>query len=109
MEENFNSHIEEKTLSWIQKQEERKNITKDDKVVIYDLETVLQCPRGNSSAFYYKSILNCYNSTLTKLTKASSKKAYDKIRSYFWKESEEEKKNYSNNCCGQNKNKHIAT
>lgn len=37
MEEKFNSHIEEKALSRIQKQGDRKNITKDDKVVIYDI------------------------------------------------------------------------
>ena len=96
---------------------------------------VLQCPRGNSSAFYYKSKLNCYNFTLTELSKASSKKVYDKIHSYFWTESEAKRgaieigtciwkylqrlceedtaeKNvifYSDNCCGQNKNKYIAT
>lgn len=135
LEEKFNKHIEEKSLSRIEKQKDRQNITKNDKVVIYDLEAVLQCPRGDSSAFYYKSKLNSYNLTLTELTKSSSKTAYDVVHCYFWTESDAkrgaveigtcilkymerlceghpEDKNiifYSDNCCGQNKNKYIAT
>ncbi|CAG4992770.1 unnamed protein product [Colias eurytheme] len=135
LEDKYNKHIEEKSLSRIEKQEDRKKVTKDNIVAIYDLEAVLQCPRGDTSAFYYKSKLNNYNLTLTELTQTESKTAYDKVHCYFWTESEAkrgaieigtcvwqylegicesnlEEKNvtfYSDNCCGQNKNKYIAT
>ncbi|CAH0674053.1 unnamed protein product [Spodoptera exigua] len=135
LEDKYNKHIEEKSLSRIEKQEDRKKVTKDNIVAIYDLEAVLQCPRGDTSAFYYKSKLNSYNLTLTELTQTESKTAYDKVHCYFWTESEAkrgaieigtcvwqylegicesniEEKNvtfYSDNCCGQNKNKYIAT
>ncbi|XP_026743215.1 uncharacterized protein LOC113504908 [Trichoplusia ni] len=135
LEEKFNTHLEEKALSRHEKQEDRRVINKNNKVVIYDLQAVLQCPRGDSSSFYYKSKLNSYNLTLTELTTATSKTAYDNVHCYFWTESDAkrgaveigtcvlkylerlreedtEEKNiifYSDNCCGHNKNKYIAT
>ncbi|XP_045763000.1 uncharacterized protein LOC123865809 [Maniola jurtina] len=135
LEEKYLKHLEEKTLCRSEKQTDRQNITKDTKVVIYDLEAVLQCPRGNSSAFYYKSKLNSYNFTLTELLASGEKKAYENVHCYFWTEvdakrganeigsciweylknvcaNDAEPKNiifYSDNCCGQNKNKYIAT
>ncbi|CAG4992766.1 unnamed protein product [Colias eurytheme] len=45
LEDKYNKHIEEKSLSRIEKQEDRKKVTKDNIVAIYDLEAVLQCPR----------------------------------------------------------------
>ncbi|CAH0701735.1 unnamed protein product [Spodoptera exigua] len=48
LEDKYNKHIEEKSLSRIEKQEDRKKVTKDNIVAIYDLEAVLQCPRGHT-------------------------------------------------------------
>lgn len=140
MEEKYQKHLKEKELSRIEKQTDRRNIDEDNIVTIYDLEAVLPCPRGETSAFYYKSKLNSYNLTLTELTnKVDKKKAYDNVHCYFWTESDAKRgaieigtciwnylkelsksceeehtegKNiifYSDNCCGQNKNKFIAT
>lgn len=67
LEEKYLKHLEEKTLSRSEKFTDRQNITKDRKVVVYDLEAVLQCPRGDTSAFYYKLKVNSYNFTLTEL------------------------------------------
>lgn len=53
---------------------------------MYDLEAVLQCPRGQTSSFYYKSKLNCYNLTVTELTRNESKAAYENVHCYFWSE-----------------------
>lgn len=130
-----NQHHEEKILSREEKKVDRKNITANNKVAIYDLQAVLQCPRGDSSAFYYKSKLNSYNLTVTELSKKDKKGAYDSVHSYFWTESdakrgaieigtcvwkylEEIAKDaehpiniifYSDNCAGQNKNKFIMS
>lgn len=134
LEDKYLKHLEEKTLSRSEKLADRQNITKDRKVVIYDLEAVLQCPRGDTSAFYYKSKLNSYNLTLTELLNGD-KKAYENVHCYFWTEVDAKRGAneigscvwkylqymcskdadpkeiifYSDNCCGQNKNKYIAT
>ncbi|KAG6454562.1 hypothetical protein O3G_MSEX008752 [Manduca sexta] len=134
LEEKFQKHLEEKSISRVEKSQDRQNVSKDLKVVVYDLEAVLQCPRGDTSAFYYKSKLNSYNLTLTELTN-ERKKAYNNVYCYFWTEvdanrganeigtcvweylkkvcaEDAEPKEfifYSDNCCGQNKNKFIAT
>lgn len=137
IEESYRVHLKEKELSRREKLTDRQNVDKDNKVVIYDLEAVLQCPRGNTSAFYYKSKLNGYNLTLTELNNTEKKEAYSDVHCYFWTESDAKRgaveigscvwdylkkvaaeddstdeKNiifYSDNCCGQNKNKYNAT
>uniref|UniRef100_A0A6P7GHP5 Uncharacterized protein LOC114338962 n=1 Tax=Diabrotica virgifera virgifera TaxID=50390 RepID=A0A6P7GHP5_DIAVI len=134
-DEKYQRHIKEKELSRKEKLNDRMNINNENKVVIYDLEAVLQCPRGETSAFYYKSKLNSYNLTLTVLNSKDDKHAYDNVHCYFWTEcdakrgaieigscvwkylinissdNEEAKKVifYSDNCCGQNKNKFVST
>ncbi|KAL4718653.1 hypothetical protein ACJJTC_013382 [Scirpophaga incertulas] len=94
-------------------------------VAIYDLQAQLPVPIGNSSAFYYKSKLNCYNFTITNIKT-------DSTTCYFWHEglgckgsteigtcvyrflekvSEEHPNSdvifYSDNCCGQQKNRYV--
>uniref|UniRef100_A0A6P7G4W5 Uncharacterized protein LOC114337687 n=1 Tax=Diabrotica virgifera virgifera TaxID=50390 RepID=A0A6P7G4W5_DIAVI len=133
LEEKYQTHIKEKNC--IEKFNDRSKINKNIKVVVFDLEAVLQCPRGNSSSFYYKSKLNCYNLTLTELASQEFNVAYKNVHCYFWSESEakrgaieigscvwaylkaitevddDEKEVifYSDNCCGQNKNKYITS
>lgn len=134
-EEKYNNHIEEKGMSRKEKQDDRKRVNENVKVAVYDLQAVLQCPRGTTSSFYYRSKLNCFNFTVTELKNEKSKQAYDNVHSYFWTESDakrgaieigsciwdylkrlseegsEEKEVifYSDNCCGQNKNKYMAS
>lgn len=133
----FNEHHEEKQLCRKEKKADRKTVTESRKVVTYDLQAVLQCPRGNSSAFYYKSKLNSYNFTLSELTKKEKNKlqGYDNVHCFYWSEidgkrganeigsnilkyletacqnitDELEITFFSDNCCGQNKNRFIVT
>lgn len=92
-------------------------------VAVYDLQAVLPAPRGNVSVFFYKSKINSYNLTVSKLN-------LDDVQCYLWHEAEGNrgaieigacifkyleltagKKNneelevvlYSDNCCGQQK------
>ncbi|RVE39906.1 hypothetical protein evm_015444 [Chilo suppressalis] len=135
IEEKYDTHIKEKNYSRIEKHNDRNNINKNSRVAVYDLEAVLQCPRGDSSCFYYKSKLNCYNLTVTELTPKECNVAYKNVHCYFWSECDakrgaieigscvwayikslndednEEKEVifYSDNCCGQNKNKYITS
>lgn len=62
-------HLKEKQLSRGEKDTDRQNISASKKVVVYDLQAVMQCPNGDISSFYYKSKLNSFNFTLTELTK----------------------------------------
>ncbi|KAJ8968681.1 hypothetical protein NQ314_002172, partial [Rhamnusium bicolor] len=97
------------------------------KVACYNLEAVLPTPRGEVFVFYYKQKLNSYNFTISKLKS-------DRVECYFWHEGLgkrgsneigtcvynflEETSNsvnsddlvivlYSDNCCGQQKNRFI--
>lgn len=135
IEPKYKNHLKEKALSRAEKLQDRMSADNDNKVVVYDLEAVLQCPRGETSAFYYKSKINSFNLTMTELNNKNTKNAYDNVQCYFWTEIEAKrgaieigtcvweflKKSsdrgtdsmniifYSDNCCGQNKNKYIAT
>lgn len=134
LEEKFKTHIEEKNSSRVEKLNDRNKINKNFRVAVYDLEAVLQCPKGDISAFYYKSKLNCYNLTITELANKDSKLGYENVHCYFWSEcdakrgaveigscvlkylqalsvEDDDEKDiifYSDNCAGQNKNKYIA-
>lgn len=135
IEEKYNTHLEEKNCSRLEKMNDRMKVNKNFRVAVYDLEAVLQCPKGDTSSFYYKSKLNCYNLTVTELTGSDCNDAYKNVHCYFWSESdakrgaieigsciwaylkalsdedddEKEVIFYSDNCCGQNKNKYITS
>lgn len=136
LEQKYQQHLQEKELSRKEKKIDRMNVSQFQKVAVYDLQAVLQCPRGDSSAFYYKSKLNSYNLTVTELTRPDANKgAYEHVHCFFWSESDakrgaveigtciwkyfehitkdsEKPLNvifYSDNCAGQNKNKFITT
>lgn len=128
--ESYNAHINEKKLSRLEKEHDKTNLN-NSVVAVYDLQAVLPVPRGQISSFHYKSKLNCYNFTISDLY---AKNAH----CYFWNETEgkrganeigscvlrylqqlvhtradsEEPLNvifYSDNCCGQQKNKYVVT
>ncbi|CAG4919702.1 unnamed protein product [Colias eurytheme] len=125
LEVEYKSHLEEKSLSRLEKQRDMNNGNLF--VATYDLQAVLPCPVGDSSAFFYKTRLNCYNFTVT-----DGKNGHTTC--YFWHEGmghrgaieigscvykyleELATKHpncdvifYSDNCCGQQKNKYILT
>ncbi|XP_050300189.1 uncharacterized protein LOC126738792 [Anthonomus grandis grandis] len=80
LETKYCEHLEEKLLSR-QKKDVDKQRSKDHEIVlaVYDLQAVLPVPIGQTSAFFYKSRLNCYNFTVTEITN-------DKTKVYFWHE-----------------------
>ncbi|CAK1592965.1 unnamed protein product [Parnassius mnemosyne] len=60
-------HLEEKSLARLELEkdiEQSKQIDSNNIVAIFDLQAVLPCPIGQSSAFFYKSKINCYNFTV---------------------------------------------
>ncbi|XP_072394907.1 uncharacterized protein [Diabrotica undecimpunctata] len=130
----YDLHHEEKILCRNEKKEDRKLIHENNKVVVFDLQATLQSPQGSTSAFYYKSKLNSYNFTMAELTKKEERGknlSYEKVHCYFWSECDAKRGaveigscilNYlsqlsggsdvtffSDNCCGQQKNKYVAS
>ena len=120
----YNAHINEKKLSRLEKEADKTNLN-NSVVAVYDLQVVLPVPKGQISSFYYKIKLNYYNSTISDLC-------------YFWNETEGKRGAneigscvlrylqqlvdtradsakplnvifYSDNCCGQQKNKYVVT
>lgn len=127
MESKYLEHQEEKRLSRLEKEMEKKKVDKKFVVACYDLQAVLPLPMCKTSAFYYKSKLNVCNFTICDLAK-------DYCECYVWSEidglrganeigscvllylkNKSEALNdecleitfYSDNCCGQQKNQFI--
>lgn len=68
LEVQFSKHIEEKDLSRLEKDADKKSAAGPNKMIaIYDLQAVLQLPRGNTSVFYYKSKLNTLKFTVSQI------------------------------------------
>ncbi|KAJ8931160.1 hypothetical protein NQ314_015974 [Rhamnusium bicolor] len=127
LREGYETHLPEKELSRKEKEKDKGNNSENFIVAVYDLQAVLQCPRGDVSSFYYTSKLNVFNLTVFEL---KSKE----IECFLWDESEghrgvceigscilnyleslEDRANatqtkmidimfYRDNCCGQHKN-----
>ncbi|CAG9831979.1 unnamed protein product [Diabrotica balteata] len=78
----YKSHQEEKELSRTEKASDKEKAKEDGSntvLVMYDLQAVLPVPMGQTSAFYYKSRLNCFNFTISEI-------GNDKTSCYFWHE-----------------------
>lgn len=130
LELKYQTHLEEKELSRIEKDNDKKCIDKLHIVACFDLQAALPTPKGEISTFYYKSKLSTYNFTVCSL----QTKGLDEVHSYLWHEGEGKKgateigscllkyleeaaastddENleitfYSDNCGGQGKNKYI--
>ncbi|XP_062529653.1 uncharacterized protein LOC134200558 [Bombyx mori] len=91
LKESYDTHLEEKTLSRQEKHDDRCKIDDKNKVLVFDLQAVLQSPRGTTSGFYYKSKLNSYNFTITMLNKkvdGQIKDSYDDVHCFFWNETD---------------------
>lgn len=128
LKENYDEHLYQKELSRISKEidkmEAHENVS--NVVCTFDLQSVLPCPIGNTSNFYYKSKMNCYNFTITNIVtqgttcffwhEGGGKRGANEIASCLFKylcllsQKRESQDNikvtfYSDNCTGQNKNK----
>ncbi|KAF8778319.1 hypothetical protein HNY73_015050 [Argiope bruennichi] len=128
LSQQYEQHLQEKTLARIEKEND-KNRTDGTVTAVYDLQAVLQIPKGQISLFFYKSRINCLNLTVSDL------RAKDVV-CYFWDETEGKKgaveirscildyikwqvvQNpnkeidvifYSDNCGGQQKNKFLLS
>lgn len=67
LENKYNEHLQEKKLSREEKDKDKERAKNNEVVLaVYDLQAVLPVPTGQSSAFFYKSRLNCYNFTVSK-------------------------------------------
>lgn len=78
MKESYDTHIREKQLSRIEKENDKKKT--DTVVAVYDLQAVFQCPKGEISVFYYKSKLNVLNLTIYDIQQ-------NLVESFVWDES----------------------
>ena len=124
MKESYENHHKEKQLL---RNEKHKDKTEGDSVVaVYDLQAVMQVPKGDASVFYYKSKLNVLNFTIYN-AKTNSCYCYiwDEtnchrgvneigtcVMDYIQNVSETGETDiifYSDNCAGQQKNKFMLT
>lgn len=128
LSQEYEEHLKEKTLARTEKEND-KNRTDGTIIAVYDLQAVLQVPKGQISLFFYKSRINCLNFTVSDL------KATDVV-CYFWDETEGKRGAveigscildyiksqvdhtpnkeidvifYSDNCGGQQKNKFLLS
>lgn len=66
LETKYLEHVEEKELSREEKDKDKARAKNNEvMLVVYDLQAVLPIPTGQTSAFFYKSRLNCYNFTVS--------------------------------------------
>lgn len=122
----YYSHLEEKDLVRKEKELDKENANEKCIIAVYDLQAVMPCPRGDVSNFYYISKLNVLNFTIYELGSKD-------VNCYVWHEGEGARgvneigscvlsylRNlqdkikddfdvifYSDNCCGQQKNKYM--
>ncbi|XP_030753125.1 uncharacterized protein LOC115880137 [Sitophilus oryzae] len=82
LETNYEIHQEEKMLSRNEKAKDKEQAEKEGSTIVlavYDLQAVLPVPTRQTSAFFHKSRLNCYNFTISEITK-------DNNVCFFWHE-----------------------
>ncbi|CAH2086925.1 unnamed protein product [Euphydryas editha] len=123
-QEKYDLHQKEKSLVRAEKENDKKNISDNFLVCVYDLQSVMPCPRGEVSSFFYISKLNVLNFTITELGTNNTKcfvwhegagaRGVNEIGScvLMYLKNLNEKAScdfdivfYSDNCCGQQKNK----
>ncbi|KAJ8897362.1 hypothetical protein PR048_002708 [Dryococelus australis] len=121
LQERYNRHIEEKELCRLDKESHKMCL--DKVVTVFDLQSTLPYPQGESSSFYYVSKLNVYNFTMYELQSTQAirfvwheglaNRGANEIGSCLWHYLENINTKpttkldvvlYSDNCVGQNKN-----
>ncbi|CAG4984535.1 unnamed protein product [Parnassius apollo] len=128
LENQYLEHLRQKELSRAEKKndiETCKMAESNSIVAIFDLQAVMPVPIGESTAFFYKSKLNCLNLTITDIKNKET-------ICYFWHEAlggrgaveigscvykflqkvsdkypNSDVTFYTDNCCGQQKNRFI--
>ena len=92
LQQEYDAHQEEKQLSRKEKLDNRNSIRSSFKVACFDLQQVMPVPKGEVSAFYYKSKLSTYHFTIAELEKPKIEKNKDKgigdVYGYLWHEGE---------------------
>lgn len=73
----YDNHLKEKDLCRAEKNKDKEN--KDVVVAVYDLQAVFQCPKRDTSLFYYVSKLNVFNFTIYDLRSKG-------VECYIWDE-----------------------
>lgn len=80
LSQEYEQHLKEKTLARSEKENDKGRI--DGTIVsVYDLQAVLQIPKGQISLFLYKSRINCLNFTISDLRAK-------KVVCLFWDETQ---------------------
>lgn len=123
--ESYETHIFNKDLSRAEKSKDVQESLEENSstlVCCYDLQAVLSTPCGEISSFYYMRKLSTFNFTIYDITEkeghcfvwheALAKRGCNEIASCvleFLKLNRRQKNIifYSDNCCGQNKNRYI--
>lgn len=125
LKKNFYEHQKEKLLSRSEKQRDKEKVSESYIVACYDLQAVLTAPRGEVSVFYYISKLATYNLTVSELGtglttcfvwhEGQGHRGVTEIGTCVLKFIENKIQNmnaedkefvfFSDNCCGQQKNK----
>lgn len=122
LQEKYDTHLVEKKLSREEKQRDKTTRTLNGFVAVYDLQAVMQIPKGDVSVFYYKSKLNVLNFTIYDLhdnscecyvwDEANGNRGVNELGSCILKYLEKKATMkdaeiifYSDNCVGQQKNK----
>lgn len=122
--EEYETHLKEKNLSRIEKEKDKANA--NIITAVYDLQAVMQLPKGNISTFYYTSKLNVLNFTIFNLKskdvscfvwdESDGKRGVNEIGSCVLKWLENianlnpgaDVVFWSDNCAGQQKNKFMC-
>lgn len=119
--EDYDRHLIEKDICRAEKAKDKEN----DLVItaVYDLQAVFQCPKGDTSLFYYVSKLNVFNFTIFELRskkvdcyiwdEATGNRGVNDLGTCVFKYIQNLASNgddieiifYSDNCVGQQKNK----
>ena len=98
--------------------------TSNQRVIAFDLEKVLTCPKGENSLFFYKRKMHCYNLTITDLVtgeaycyvwdQTQGQRGANEIASCLYaylnvhcKEELSTISLFADNCPGQNKNRFV--
>lgn len=119
--EYYDQHLVEKELSRKEKKYDKEELI-DTQVAVYDLQAVMQIPKGDVSVFYYKSKLNVFNFTIYDLKsnececfvwdESNGHRGVNElgtcIKQYLERKAASSDTDiifYSDNCAGQQKNK----
>nr|CAI5821888.1 unnamed protein product [Callosobruchus analis] len=81
LKDDYENHLKEKELSRREKENDKNNSDEGTIVAVYDLQAVLQCPKGDVSTFYYTCKLNVFNLTVYEIKTHTAK-------CFMWDESE---------------------